>query len=154
MNNENKQETQEIQVMTERLEAALFQFITLYERWSEERYLLEKQSNELKSLIQNFAAELSNLGKLEIMVKGQLRNTIQEVSHHMAKEVGRQISISTEKSIEQTVIRLEKLVSQAEHSLLKTSQQASTRWLKIAIISLISSSMGAFLVMLFFKMMS
>jgi len=72
----------------ERLEAVLFQFVTLYERWAEDRQISAKQSADADQLVKKFTDQVETFKHIEVGVRYQLTTSVKEV----ITEASRQIS--------------------------------------------------------------
>lgn len=113
----------------ERLEAVLYQFISLYERWSEDRQVAAKQGANAAKLVQYFTEQVKNFEQLESGVKRSIIESIREVS----KSVGKQISDAAlqvaAEQIDRTVKELQFSAKNAQSVLESYKREViSTQW--------------------------
>lgn len=99
------------------LEALAYQFITLYERWSEDRVAEVKRGAELYKLVETFTAEVKTLDEIVPKLKMALSQAIKSSYEKTLEEVGAKASEFATKEIERTVQRLEKATQKAEQVL-------------------------------------
>ncbi len=66
-------EQEESLTPSEQLEAILFQFVNLYERWSEDRQVAAKQGADIAKFVKEFAEQVEHFENIEEFVRQQLR---------------------------------------------------------------------------------
>ena len=113
----------------DRLKAIAYQFVTLYERWSEDRQHAAKQSADLADLIALFEKHMEKFGVLDAAVRQELKKTIQSETKEAVKIVSDTISRETAQAIEKTVSSLNFTVTQADKTLRYYQEEAlMTQW--------------------------
>lgn len=111
----------------DRLKAVLYQFITLYERWAEDRQLAAKQGADTAELIKLFSGQVKDFKTLESKVRQELANTIQQSATTAAKEMTEKISkIATDK-VDVSAKRLQQAVETTTQQF-NTHQQQIDHW--------------------------
>lgn len=68
-------------------QALLFQFISLYERWSEDRQVAAKQGHDLANHLNQFSHEVERFSSLEEAVIMKLRKSLNETAVHWSEQV-------------------------------------------------------------------
>jgi len=71
----------------EHLEAILFQFVKLYERFSEDRQVCVKQSSDTAKLVSSFMDQVNRFETLTPVVCDALASAIKKVINNAANEV-------------------------------------------------------------------
>jgi hypothetical protein len=98
-------ETRSKLTMEDRLEAIAYQFVVLYERWSEDRQLASKQGADTAELVRLFTEQVENFKELEPNVRYRLVTSIQseisKSSERIGEEVGKGAIHATEKIIKE-----------------------------------------------------
>ncbi len=118
----------------DRLKAIAYQFVTLYERWSEDRQHSAKQSADLADLIALFEKHMERFGVLDTAVRQALQKSIQLETKEAVKSVSDTISRETARAIEQTVSSLNFAVSDAKDTLKYYKEEAiMTQWKMIGL---------------------
>jgi len=113
----------------EQLEAILFQFVNLYERWSEDRQLLMKYAMSTTDLLKVFKEEVSSFQASEEQVREAIIKSIHVASTNavgaLANEVGKKaldaVNSVTNK-LKNSVDSAEKILQEYQHSI-KRSQR-------------------------------
>lgn len=70
-------------------QALLFQFVTLYERWSEDRQVAAKQVYDLTKKLERFSEEVGRFSRIEEAVIGKLKQSLHETVVDLSEKVGR-----------------------------------------------------------------
>jgi len=130
--------------LEDRLTAIAYQFVNLYERWSEDRQVAAKHSAEIADLVNRLTVQVSRLEGLAPEVEESLKKSVfqaaQSVTQSMAQPLRQEV-------IQQTKIfasNLDRLLHSAQEALLKTSVQ-SFRWqLQMLGLSLVCCLMISF----------
>jgi hypothetical protein len=132
--------TEASQLTTEgRLEAILFQFITLYERWSEDRQAAAKQGAETAKLIEKFTEQVNHFQNFESSVRQQLIVRITDSIGSVGKVVGEEASCAARKEIRNTVERLRDVTTESESVLKAYKQEVITTQWKVILISVLTT---------------
>ena len=101
----------------EPLEAILFQFVNLYERWSEDRQVMMKQSADMAKSLNKFSQQLVHLSELEDKVKATINTRIQREVEHAALDVGWVVGEAAKKAIGPTVEQLKVATEEVSQAL-------------------------------------
>jgi hypothetical protein len=106
-----------------RLDAVLYQFVTLYERWSEDRQVAAKQGGDTAELVRLFTEQVKEFKSLEPSVRQDLVSSIQQASVKaigtIGAEVGKQAVIATD----QAAALLNKSAKEAKETLKRYEQE-------------------------------
>ena len=127
----------------DRLKAVLYQFITLYERWAEDRQLAAKQGADTAELIKLFSAQVKDFKTLESKVRQELANTVHQSATAATKEMTEKISKIATEQVDSSAKRLHKAADEAAHQMNAYRQQFD-RWLygSIAAIFVVAIVVG------------
>src|ERR1700722_9884681 len=112
MNEQSTEMSQE-----DRLKAILYQFITLYERWAEDRQMAAKQGADTAELIKLFSAQVKDFEILESKVRRELAHTIHQSAITSTKEMTENISKIATDQVDGSVKHLQKAVEAAAQQL-------------------------------------
>jgi hypothetical protein len=139
MTNKNSQAVEQEESLTpdEHLEAVLFQFVTLYERWSEDRQVTAKQSADIAKFVKEFAQQVNKFATLEERVRNDIHTSMRTEAENMAIYFGQTIGESAKKQIAPTVKKLEEASNEARGNLVSYySELSSYKWTTIGITML------------------
>jgi hypothetical protein len=118
----------------EHLEAILFQFVNLYERWSEDRQVTAKQSADLAKLVKEFAQQVNEFASLEEKVRDDIHTSMRREAENMAVYLGQTIGDSARQQIAPTVKKLEEASHEARGNLVSYySELSSYKWVTIGV---------------------
>lgn len=131
----NHPEEEQALTLEERLKAIAYQFVMLYERWSEDRQAAVKQSADLADLIKVFATQVKNLKALEPNVRQQIMASIQHAAAGVAKVIGEETSKAANRELESTAGLLANTVSQAQRTLNAYEQTVASSQFKFFAIT-------------------
>jgi len=84
---ETREETKKSLSIEDHQKALLFQFVTLYERWSEDRQVAAKQGYDLERQLKQFSEEVRRFSSLEEAVIVKLRKSLNETTHTLSEKV-------------------------------------------------------------------
>lgn len=84
--------------LEDRLKAIAYQFIKLYERWSEDRQVLMKQAADTATLMQAFEKQLNQFKKIDADFRENLGQFIRQEAANVAEEVGDAVGESASKA--------------------------------------------------------
>jgi len=101
----------------DRLKAIAYQFITLYERWSEDRQAAAKQGADTAELIQLFTEQVKGFKELEPKVRQQILESIQNAAAGVAKTVAEATTKEATRATEAITQQLASATQQAENTL-------------------------------------
>jgi hypothetical protein len=123
----------------EHLEAVLFQFVTLYERWSEDRQVSAKQSADTSKFIKEFAQHVGQFAKLEEKVRNDIKTSIRTEAENTAVYFSKTIGEAARKEVEPTISKLSNAVGESENVLNRyRSSLRFANW-EMVTVSIVSS---------------
>ena len=126
-------ETAQEMTQEERLTAIAYQFVQLYERWSEDRQVAAKLGADIAELVRLFTEQVENFEALETNVKEALIASLQRAMTASAKTVGDEIRQAATRTLEEVNARLLTTVAKAERTIADTRHYVkSTFWVAIA----------------------
>lgn len=113
----------------ERLTAIAYQFINLYERWSEDRQIAAKQGADNAELVKLLTEQVKNFEAIESKVREFLVASINHSAVKAAKTVGDEVKKAATQSIDEINQRLLATAQRAEKAIADTQQEVkSTYW--------------------------
>lgn len=121
------------------LEAILFRFVSLYERWSEERQVAEKHSADLSKFVKGFSQQVNQFSMLEEKVRSDIHASVRQEAEHTAIYFSKTIGETAKKEVEPAIQKLNTAVDNSEHVLNK--YQSSLRFMnwEMVVVSVFSS---------------
>jgi hypothetical protein len=135
----------------EHLESILFQFVNLYERWSEDRQVAAKQGADIAKFVKAFSEQITHFESIEEGVRKDITTSIEVAAKNMGVSMGKMIGEAASKEVEPIVRKLREVVHDAEMSLSRyCSDSQLTKWKTIGITAFSSiavSLMIAWLIM-------
>lgn len=121
----------------EHLEAILFQFVNLYERWSEDRQVTAKQSADLAKFVKEFAQQVNKFATLEERVRNDIHTSMRTEAENMAVYLGQTLGEAARKQIAPTVKKLEETSDEARGNLVGYYSELSRyKWVTIGVAAL------------------
>jgi len=118
----------------EHLEAVLFQFVNLYERWSEDRQVTAKQSADLAKFVKEFAQQVNKFAALEEKVRDDIHTSMRTEAENMAVYLGGTIGEAARKQIAPTIKKLDEASDEARGKLVSYySELSSYKWMTIGV---------------------
>lgn len=116
----------------EHLEAVLFQFVNLYERWSEDRQVTAKQSADLTKFVKEFAQQVNKFATLEERVRNDIHTSMRTEAENMAVYLGGTIGEAARKQIAPTIKKLEEASDEARGKLISYYSELSRyKWITL-----------------------
>ncbi len=101
----------------ERLKGIAYQFIALYERWSEDRQVAAKQGADTAELVQLFTEQVKGFQTLEPKVRQQIVASIHNAAAGVAKTVAEATAKEATRATEAITQQLTRVTQQAENTL-------------------------------------
>lgn len=145
-----KENTQQMS-LEDRLDSVLYQFITLYERWSEDRQIAVKQGADTAKLVKEFTQQIENFKELESDIRKNLADNIKEAFLKVQDNVGEVVSKASVKRMDESFKELERVFREVVQHLKthKESVQVHFGFWQTVIVAISGSIMaGLFLVWL------
>lgn len=140
-------EQEESLTSEEHLEAILFQFVNLYERWSEDRQVTVKQSSDLAKFVKEFAQQVNQFATLEEKVRNDIHTSIRREAENTAVYFSKTIGEAARSEVEPTVRKLSEAVDESENVLHRyRSSLRFANWAMVA-VSVASSILASLLIM-------
>ncbi|HHR1287496.1 TPA: hypothetical protein ACS3CI_003250 [Legionella pneumophila] len=130
--------------------AVLFQFMTLYERWSEDRQVSAKQGYDLANRLEQFSKEVDRFSSIEEAVIVKLRKSLNEATLALSEKVNTATAEALNTTLGSSIARMEK-TSRTVETILASNQQI--RWLsqlKTLSLNVLCSFLVSGLVLWFF----
>lgn len=144
--NENNQLNNE-----DRLKGIAYQFLKLYERWSEDRQVFNKNMAKQEEVLKLFTSQLNNLEKLEPQVRKELIVSIQNAIKSASQEIGKMIGESVTFEMDEACIELQKRINKA-NEMLEKHQENEKNSLLITIALMIGASIASSLLIVWLLM--
>jgi hypothetical protein len=127
-------ETLQELTMEDRLKAIAYQFISLYERWSEDRQLAAQQGVDTAKLVNLFTEQVKNFKTLEPTVRQHLVVSIQNTTSSVAKKIGEEIGKEASRVTEQVAHQLAQVSEKTKRTLTQYEGEIiATQWKVISI---------------------
>lgn len=148
--NATSEETKKSQSMEDHQKALLFQFMTLYERWSEDRQVAAKHGYDLEQQLKKFSEEVGRFSSIEEAVIVKLRKSLNETVATLSEKVNTATEEALSATLGSSMRRMEKSAHSVE-TILATHQQI--RWLsqlKTIALNVLCSLVVSSLVLWFF----
>ncbi len=130
----------------DRLKAVLYQYIKLYDRWSDDRQIFMKYMSQLDEFCEKLEKQLKKIGSIESDVRNQLINSIQKEMSGVANTISRKIEGSAIATIQNTESKLETAVNNAARALERYEYERTLSHIKVIGIAIISSALSALLI--------
>ncbi len=118
-------ETQEELTMEDRLKAIAYQFITLYERWSEDRQVAAKQGADTAELVKLFTEQVKNFKTLEPSVREQIRVSIQQAVNQSTQKISEKVDAMASQKLENASHKLTTAANDLVNRLQQQEQESS-----------------------------
>lgn len=127
-------ETKQELTMEDRLKAIAYQFITLYERWSEDRQSAAKQGADTAELVKLFTEQVNSFKELEPKVRQHLAVSIQDATSNAAEKIGEVIGKEAIRTTDLIAQQLSQVVNRTENTLTQYEGEIiATQWKVIGI---------------------
>ncbi len=133
----------------DRLQAIAYQFIALYERWSEDRQAAAKQGADVAQLVNIFIEQVKQFKNLEPNIRQQLIASIQNSVSEATKTIGSEIGKQATRSVDRAAQSLKNSVERAQYTLDSYKNEVITTQWKVIITSTLTTVATCFLVFLF-----
>lgn len=106
-------EAQEKPPMTieDRLKAVAYQFMMLYERWSEDRQVAAKQGDDIAAQVKLFTEQVQGFKELEPKVRRHIAATVAEAAQAAGQKVGEKIEEAGTRQMDASSRRLQQAVN-------------------------------------------
>jgi hypothetical protein len=118
----------------EHLESILFQFVNLYERWSEDRQVAARQGADIAKFVKAFSEQVAIFESIEEGVRDDMTTSIEAAAKNTGVSMGKMIGEAASKEVEPIVRKLREAVHDAEMSLSRyRSDSRLTKWTTIGI---------------------
>ncbi len=145
----NKKHEESQLTTDERIKAILYQYVKLYDRWSEDRQEFNKNLSNQDELLRIFIEQVKQFDKLEPRVRQQLATSISKASDLMAEKIGENVGNAATKAIDETVNKLSTVVSHATTVLNAYRSEVQYNHWKIIGVSFITTIITSLLIVFF-----
>lgn len=130
----------------DRLKAVLYQFVSLYERWSEDRQIAAKQGADIKDIISVFIEQLNHLKNLTPQVRQQLLGSVQTSAREAIKTISETIGKEATGAVEATARQLANTVEKVQQTLTAYQYEVvNTQW-KIILSTMVTTLAASLLI--------
>lgn len=130
--------TQALQ-QVQRLESVLFQFVQLYERWSEDRQVVAKLANSIKELGDVLIQQMQRFGELEPQVRRKIEESISIASNQVGRVIAEEANKCALNQVKHTVDQLEATVERARKAIVTYEREVVSMHWKVIIGSVITT---------------
>ena len=130
----------------EQLKAVLYQFISLYNRWAEDRQATALQGAALAECIKTFSAQVAHFKTYEASVRETIQNSIRADSKNMATFIGGSIQEAAIKEVGPIVKTLNEAVYDAGTTLSRFQSATDLMHWKMMGVAVLSSIIASLLV--------
>jgi len=113
----------DLKMLSDRLDSVLFQFINLYERWSEDRQLAVKQSAAIAKLVQALADEINTLTQLQNTLPSVVSRQVEMTLTEEIKDLAKTFTKVTHKETDTIAKRLSSTADKVQYTLSLSQQQ-------------------------------
>ena len=130
--------------LEDRLKAIAYQFVALYERWSEDRQVAAKQGAETAELVALLTQQVMAFGQLEPAVRARISESIQQAARESIQAVREGVECQTREAVSQSAEQLTASAQRAEKALLNYQQLTRHHhWqvIGVAVLSTITTSL-------------
>lgn len=140
-------EQEDVQLGSEdRLKAVLYQYIKLYDRWSEDRQVFMKHLSVLDEAIEKLDKKVAKFGSLGVDVRDELVSSIRKEVKEASQGIGDKIGEVGYKTLGKTADRLKQSAQEASSALENYQAETRTSLLKIIAIAIVSSVLSSILI--------
>lgn len=131
-------------------QALLFQFVALYERWSEDRQVAAKQGCDLAKLLEQFSQEVERFSAIEEAVIVRLRKSLNETVVNLSEKVNSATTDALNNTLGSCVNRMDRAAKSVEVILAENKEMKWLRYLKALALNVVCSLVvSGFVVWLF-----
>lgn len=99
------------------LEDVLHHFMTLSERWNEDRQAMAKQNAELGKLVVRLSVQVEKLKEADDVLKRQVSQSIEGAAHSLAEKTAGEFKKHTMRDVEYVTERLKKVAQETSQQL-------------------------------------
>lgn len=129
----------------ERLETILYQYLNLYERWSEDRQTFAKKGVELSDLITSFQNEVEQLSTLEARIQASFQKEMGSLVSAVRAQIKGVATEEAKAELQRASGQLSRVVEKTDHTLRQSFWEvAKSRWQWLG-LTLVSGVLSGFL---------
>jgi len=132
------------------LEAILYQFVNLYERFTFDRQLSTQQNVEVARLIEEFGKTVAHFKTLEANVRRGLQQSIQQEAESVATHLGGTLTYEISQQVESILGKLQEAVRGAQQALQEYDTALSSTYWKMMGMMVLTAILSSFLIVKFF----
>jgi len=128
---------------SEQLEAILYQYVNLYERWSEDRQSFAKKGAELTALIETVESAVHQLEDVELRLKRLLSQRLEQIAEEVKTTLMKATTVTAKESLRQTTQHLQQVVVKTDRVLNDSREEITKgrwRWFAVTLVSAVLSS--------------
>lgn len=134
----------------EHQQALLFQFIALYERWSEDRQVAAKQGYDLAKQLEQFTEEVQWFSSIEEAVLVKLKKSLNETVVALSEKVNHATADALNKTLGSCVQRMDEAARKTETILAANQEIGWLRYIKTLAVNVLCSLVVSSFVVWFF----
>jgi hypothetical protein len=134
----------------EHQQALLFQFIALYERWSEDRQVAAKQGYDLAKQLEQFTEEVKRFSVIEEAVLVKLKKSLNETVVTLSEKVNHATADALNNTLGACVQRMDEAARKTETILAANQEIRWLRYLKTLVVNVLCSLLVSRFVVWFF----
>ena len=131
-------------------QALLFQFLALYERWSEDRQLVAKHAQDLAKQVQQLSLDVTRFSSIEEAVIMKLRKSLDEVAVTLSGQVNSATAEALNNTLGSSMERMDRAAQSVAVILSANKEIAWWRYLKALVLNAVCSLLVSGLAVWFF----
>lgn len=131
-------------------QAILFQFVALYERWSEDRQVAAKQGYDLANRLEQFKEEVKRFSVIEEAVIVKLRKSLNETVVTLSEKVNSATAEALNNTLGSSAQRMDEAARKTETILAANQEIRWLRYLKTLAVNVLCSLLVSGFVVWFF----
>jgi len=128
---------------TDRIEAVLYQYVNLYERWSEDRQMFAKKGADISNLIETIKEEVRRLELIDESVKDSLEKQLKVVVGELKIALVEMTTDEAKKELWEAGQQLKNIVSKVDLTLRQSMWEVTKsrwQWFGITMLASVSSA--------------
>lgn len=130
----------------DRLKAIAYNFVKLYDRWSEDRLLAAKQGADMAELVTQFTEQVKRFETLEPNIRQHIRASIQHATSTIADTVAKKTTDAAVHATAEIADKLKSTVHQTEDTLKTYQTEFITMQWKIIGVTIVTTILTCLLI--------
>ena len=130
----------------EHLKELLFQYVSLYESWSEDRKVTAKQGEDIEKFVNEFATEVDRFSTIEDAVIAKLKKSLDQTTASISERVHVSVSHAVDSSLDGSARKIKDAAQYAQN--IFSEYQSSLNWShwKLIALTVLSSIVTSLLI--------